>query len=151
MIRTARLVLRPLRPADAPALRALGRRRPLGTPTGTTLAILRRGALIGAVGLVVSTKDRHGELGYWLGARHRGEGYATEAARALVRWAFRRWKLRRVFAQVLAGNKASVRVLEKIGFLREGVRRKHIRKGGRWYDAHQFGLLREDVSWRTRS
>jgi RimJ/RimL family protein N-acetyltransferase len=151
VIRTPRLVLRPLRAADAPALRALGRRRPLAMPTGTTLAITLRGKLIGAVGLVVSTKDQHGELGYWLGARHRDNGYATEAARALVRLAFRRWKLRRVFAQVLGGNTASVRVLEKIGFLREGVRRKHIRKGGRWYDAHQFGLLREDVSWRTRS
>jgi RimJ/RimL family protein N-acetyltransferase len=152
VIRTRRLVLRPLRTTDEPALRALGRRRPLAMPTGTTLAItLRGGTLIGAVGLVISAKDGHGELGYWLGARHRGRGYATEAAEALVRWGFRRWKLRRVFAQVLGGNTASIRVLEKLGFLREGVRRKHIRKAGRWYDAHQFGLLREEVSWRTRS
>lgn len=149
MIRTPRLVLRPLRPSDGPALRALGRRRPL--LIGTTLAITLRGAVIGAVGVVLSVRDQHAELGYWLGTRYRDRGYATEAARAIVRWAFRRWKLRRIYAQVLEGNLASIRVLEKVGFLREGVRRKHIRKAGRWYDAHQFGLLREEVKWRTRS
>lgn len=151
MIRTRRLVLRTLGPEDARAIRALGRRRPLGLGVGTTLAITLRGKVIGAVGVVVSAKDQHGELGYWLGARYRDRGFATEAAQAVVRWAFRRLRLRRVFAQVLGGNQASARVLEKIGFLREGVRRKHIRKGGRWYDAHQFGLLREEVPWRTRS
>jgi RimJ/RimL family protein N-acetyltransferase len=150
VIRTPRLVLRPLRPEDAPAFRALGRRRPFSA-VATTLAITLRGTLIGAVGIAVSPKDQHGELGYWLGVRYRAKGYATEAARGLVRWAFQRWQLRRIYAQVLDGNRASIRVLEKIGFLREGVRRKHIRKGKRWYDAHQFGLLREEVPWRTRS
>lgn len=119
--------------------------------SGTTLAITLRGTVIGAVGVVVSAKDQHAELGYWMGARYRDRGFATEAAQAVVRWAFRSLGLRRVFAQVLGGNRASARVLEKIGLVREGVRRKHIRKGSRWYDAHQFGILREEVTWRTRS
>jgi RimJ/RimL family protein N-acetyltransferase len=151
VIRTRRLVLRPLRPDDAPALRALGRRRPLGLGAGTTFAITRRGTLIGVVGVVLSVPHQHAELGYWLGAGHRGQGYATEAVGGFVRWAFRRWKLRRIHAQVRAGNRASVRVLEKNGFVREGVLRMHLREGGRWYDAHQFGILREEVPWRTRS
>jgi [ribosomal protein S5]-alanine N-acetyltransferase len=113
---------------------------------GVTFAITAGpGELIGTVGLRIVTRHRHAELGYWLGVAHWGNGYATEAAAAVVRWAFRVLPLRRIYGQYLGDNHASGRVMEQIGMMREGVRRRHIRKAGRWYDAHQFGILREEA------
>jgi len=173
-LRTRRLVLRPLRLSDAPAIAAmLGDARvarhlihvPHPFPVGAAelwirgqldgeharFAITRRKAVIGTVGLRLSARHRHGELGYWIAADEWGHGFATEAAAAVIAWGFRARGLRRIYGQYLGDNHASGRVMEKIGMLREGVRRKHYRKGNQWYDAHQFGILREDVTWRTRS
>jgi ribosomal-protein-alanine N-acetyltransferase len=177
-LRTRRLQLRPLRGDDAPAVTAMiGDKRvsrwllsfpypyPPGAAvtwirrqqqawvegTGVTFAIVRKGELVGTVGLRLVARHDHGELGYWLGIDHWGQGYAVEAARVLVGWAMRALRLRRIYGQYLGSNHASGRVMEKVGMVREGVRRRHIRKGGRWYDAHQFGILREEVTWRTRS
>lgn len=105
--------------------------------------------MIGSVGLRLVPRHDHAELGYWLGVPFWGHGLAAEAAAAVVAWGFRRLKLRRIYGQYLGDNHASGHVMEQIGMQREGVRRKHIRKGGRWYDAHQFGILREEC--RTRS
>lgn len=110
-----------------------------------TFAITARGTLVGAVGLRVVRKHDHGELGFWLGARYWGRGLMPEAARAVVEWGFATLRLRRIYAQYLGENHASGRVLEKVGMLREGVRRQHYKKGRRWYDAHQYGILREEL------
>jgi len=173
-LRTRRLLLRPLRLADAPAIaEMLGDPRvsrglihvPHPFPPGAAeqwirgrldtgearFAITRRNAVIGTVGLRVVARHQHAELGYWLGVDHWGEGYATEAAAAAVTWGFKARLLQRIYGQYLGDNHASGRVMEKIGMLREGVRRQHYRKGKRWYDVHQFGILREDDTWRTRS
>lgn len=113
---------------------------------GMTLAITRTGdpALLGTVSLKVSRMNRRAELGYWLGADAWGQGYATEACRELVRFGFDELALNRVFAQVLAGNDASCRVLDKLGMLREGVKRGHVRKGGALVDVIMYGLLRDE-------
>jgi RimJ/RimL family protein N-acetyltransferase len=171
-LRTRRLVLRGLRADDAPAVTALiGDKRvskwllsfpypyPPGAAstwiartqegwtegTGVTFAISRGGAVLGAIGLRLVPRHDHAELGYWLGVAHWGHGYAAEAGQRMVAWAFRRFRLRRIYGQYLGDNHASGQVMEAIGMTREGVRRRHIRKGGRWYDAHQFGMLREEV------
>jgi len=118
---------------------------------GVTLAITRREApqhLLGSVSLRRHARDQRAELGYWLGADVWGQGYATEAADALVEFGFREMHLQRIYAQVLAGNDASCRVLEKLGMLSEGIRRSHVRKGKRLHDVTMFGLLREE--WRDR-
>lgn len=115
---------------------------------GVALAVTRRAAIIGAVTLTVQPDHRRAELGYWLGARHWGAGFACEAAHALIDWAFRELALERIFAQYLADNRRSGRVLEKLGMLREGVRRGHVKKGNRQLDAHQYGVLRKE--WRQR-
>jgi RimJ/RimL family protein N-acetyltransferase len=119
---------------------------------GVTLAITRREApdqLLGTVSLRRHARDQRAELGYWLGTDAWGRGIATEAADALVDFGFRELGLSRIYAQVLAGNDASCRVLEKLGMLSEGVRRSHVRKGKRMHDVSMFGMLRTE--WRDRS
>ena len=118
---------------------------------GLTLAVTRRDEpdeLLGSVSLRRFSRDRRAELGYWLGADAWGKGYATEAAGALVDFGFREMGLSRIYAQVLAGNVASCRVLEKLGMLHEGLRRRHIRKGKTLHDVVLYGMLRDE--WRDR-
>ena len=118
---------------------------------GLTLAITKHGApneLIGTVSLRRYARDRRAELGYWLGQEAWGQGYATEAADALVDLGFAHLGLQKIYAQVLDGNDASCRVLEKLGMLSEGIRRAHVRKGKRLCDVHLYGMLRDE--WRDR-
>jgi 8-oxo-dGTP diphosphatase len=150
-IETERLLLRPLEPDDAAAVRPLvgdwevarflphvpypygpeaaeewinHTRRGLAVGSEVTLAVTRKGdgALLGAISLSVSIHGRSAELGYWIGRSSWGQGFATEAAAAMLRHAFERLGLQRVGARTLSHNKASLRVLEKIGlrFEREG-------------------------------
>jgi RimJ/RimL family protein N-acetyltransferase len=116
---------------------------------GATLAITTRDApdvLIGTVSLRRTPHNRRGELGYWLGAAAWGHGYASEAARAMLELGFARLGLVRIYAQVIAGNAASCRVLDKLGMVCEGVQRSHVRKDGRRHDLILYGLLRDE--WR---
>lgn len=100
------------------------------------------GSAVGIVGLNDVT-DRIGtaEVGYWLTPDAWGNGYTTDAVRALAEYAFEERRLHRVYAKVLAGNDGSQRVLEKAGFEREGVLRDHWFRDGRHEDVYLFGLL----------
>jgi RimJ/RimL family protein N-acetyltransferase len=80
------------------------------------------------------------EVGYWLFAEARGRGLATRAVRAVARVAFASG-LSRIEANVRLGNDASVRVLERAGFSREGVKRRLLRHGDERADATLFSLL----------
>ncbi len=114
---------------------------------GLTLAITRKGVprdLIGTVSLRRFPRDRRAELGYWLGIDAWGHGYATEAADALVEHGFAQLRLSRIYAQVLEGNEASCRVLEKLGMMNEGIRRRHVRKGKKLCDVSLYGVLRHE-------
>jgi RimJ/RimL family protein N-acetyltransferase len=120
-----------------------------GQGRGVTMAVVRREApdqLLGSVSLRRYQRDRRAELGYWLGAESWGEGFATESAGALVDFGFRDMGLSRIYAQVLEGNRASCHVLEKLGMIEEGVRRRHIRKGKRLLDVTLYGILKDE--WR---
>jgi [ribosomal protein S5]-alanine N-acetyltransferase len=84
------------------------------------------------------------ELGYVLGYESWNKGIATEALSALIQAAFTDLKLRRLEAQVQPSNAASIRVLEKLGFEREGLMRERWVNAvsGLAYDVVVFGLLR---------
>jgi RimJ/RimL family protein N-acetyltransferase len=121
---------------------------------GATLAITRRSAtheLLGTVSLRRFARDRRAELGYWLAASAWGYGYATEAACSLVDFGFRELALARVYAQVLVGNSASMRVLEKLGMVSEGTLRQHVKKARRLQDVIVYGVLREEWSAPERA
>ncbi len=98
----------------------------------TEFAIEVDGQAVGGLGLVLGTDiDRlSAELGYWLAEPYWGRGIATDAVRVFVEDAFARFGLVRVFALTFADNVASIRVLEKSGFVLEGRLRRSAVKAG---------------------
>jgi [ribosomal protein S5]-alanine N-acetyltransferase len=92
------------------------------------------------------------ELGYIFNPRHQGKGYASEAARALVEHAFRCWDVHRVMARCNPENTASWKLLERVGFRREGAFRSYgfVHEDGAgnplWTDAYEYSLLAEDLT-----
>lgn len=103
------------------------------------------GALLGVTSLHrLDWARRSAGLGYWIRRRRFGEGLATEAADAVVSHAFGSLSLHRVEALVALANKPSQRVVEKLGFTREGVAREVEFIDGRFLDHFQYSLLESD-------
>lgn len=86
-------------------------------------------------------------VGYCLDEPAWGKGYATEAVRAMLHWAYGALDLNRVEAELDTRNTASARVLEKLGFEREGLRREDCVVAGEVSDSWIYGLLRRD--WKA--
>ena len=120
--------------------------------TGARLAVDRvcDGTFIGWCSLNRWNPDyRSASLGYCFAEAAWGHGYATEAARVLLRWAFGTLDLNRVQAETDTRNVASARVLEKLGFVREGTLREDCVVNGEVSDSWVYGLIRRD--WRPSS
>ncbi len=83
-------------------------------------------------------------IGYCLGEDAWGQGVATEAVGAMLSWAYSAFDLNRVDAELDTRNAASARVLEKLGFQREGLRREDCVVAGEVSDSWIYGLLRRD-------
>ena len=88
-------------------------------------------------------------MGFCLAEAAWGHGYATEGARALLQWAFDTLDLNRVQAEADTRNAASARVLEKLGFVREGTLREDCVVNGDVSDSWVYGLIRRE--WRPSS
>lgn len=86
-------------------------------------------------------------IGYCFDEPTWGKGYATEAVRAMLKWAYGALDLNRVEAELDTRNAASARVLEKLGFEREGLRREDCIVAGEVSDSWIYGLLRRD--WKA--
>jgi [ribosomal protein S5]-alanine N-acetyltransferase len=84
-------------------------------------------------------------LGYWVGAPYARQGYMTAAVRAVIPFVFDSLELHRLEAACLLANTASIRLLEKTGFTREGVARRYLRINGAWQDHLLYGLLDTDM------
>ncbi len=97
--------------------------------------------LLGCIGLVMAPRHRRAEMGYWLGVPFWNRGCMTEAAGAIIKYAFGPLGLHKVTASHLARNPASGRVMEKIGMTREGVLRQHVAKDDVFEDLVVYGLL----------
>ena len=85
------------------------------------------------------------EIGYWIGEPYWGRGIATAAARGLTAFGFERLALRRIEAPIYAPNKASMRVLEKCGYVCEGIMRDAVIKNGQLLDAHLYARLYDQL------
>jgi RimJ/RimL family protein N-acetyltransferase len=175
-LHTPRLLLRPFTPADAAEAARLAGDREVASTTlriphpydaamaadwiatheqlrargvGAVFAMVeRRGdALVGSIGLTIECDASRAELGYWVGKPYWGRGYATEAAGALLRYAFDDLALNRVFAMYFSRNPASGRVMQKLGMTYEGRLRGHDRKWGVFEDVEIYGILASE--WRA--
>jgi len=171
---TARLKMRPYTEADIPELLPLiGTREVAATtlriahpyteqdardflalaqePGKIWLAITLRsdgdGRQIGGIGLRVDGQHQHAELGYWLGVPYWGQGYATEAAREMLRYGFEELALHRIFASHFKHNPASGKILRKLGMRHEGCQREHLRKWDQFVDSELYGILRQE--WQS--
>lgn len=103
------------------------------------------GAFIGVAGFSLSNnKFKLGEIYYKLDPQYWGEGYATELAKGLVLLGFNIFGLHKVEAGVAIENIKSVKVLEKIGMTREGLRRKILPIRGEWKDNYHYAIVEDD-------
>jgi ribosomal-protein-alanine N-acetyltransferase len=134
----------PYTEADADAW--LGAR---GADTGPTkvFAIEIAGEAAGSIGIHAreDVLAKTAEIGYWLAEIHWGQGYATEALKALIPYAFTTFGLHRLEAYHFGWNPASGRVLEKAGLRLEGCLRERICKNAEFTDAFVYGLLRDEA------
>jgi RimJ/RimL family protein N-acetyltransferase len=172
---TPRLTLRPFAATDAPMVQRLAGARAVADTAlniphpypdgaaesfiafthaeydagdGATFAIVERdsGELVGACGIRITLRFAHAEMGYWIAEHAWGRGYATEAAGAVLRYAFTQRGLHRVFAHHLTRNPSSGRVLQKLGMRREGLLRGHVLKGDVFEDVEIYGVLAEEFT-----
>jgi len=104
-----------------------------GLVGGVTLCNVRRGVTQSCT------------LGYWIGAQYAQQGYMTAAMRAVVPFVFDSLDLHRLEAACLPTNTASMRLLEKTGFRREGLARRYLRINGGWQDHLLYALLDSDT------
>ena len=174
VLRTARLVLRPFREADASRVEELAGDRlvaettlniPHPYPAGSagpwiathaplwadrsrvTFAIDAPGVaeMIGAITLNIAAVHARAELGYWVGVPFWNRGYCTEAARAIIGFGFSELGLHRVQARHLTRNPASGRVMQKAGMTFEGIHRGSMRKWDRFEDLAMYAILATDA------
>jgi ribosomal-protein-alanine N-acetyltransferase len=167
-LRTARLVLRPFAASDAKDVQRLAGDHDIAAVTiaiphpyedgmaeawiathpldferdvAVNFAVTVQGTLIGAMGLRYEMQHKRAEMGYWIGKPFWHQGYATEAARALLAYGFRDAGLNKVYAHHMGCNPASGRVMQKIGMKYEGLMRQHVLKWGVYQDVHAYGAL----------
>ncbi len=100
---------------------------------------LNQDELIGTISLseIIRGNIQGAWIGYSLTQEQNGKGYTTEAVKQIVDFAFKELKLHRIEAGVMPRNIASIRVLEKAGFHKEGIARENVRINGKWED-HQI-------------
>ncbi len=103
------------------------------------------GELIGVMAILkVDRKNRNGELGYWIAKKHWNSGFATEAGLRALEFGFEVLNLERIYAKYYPENKASGRVMEKLGMKYEGTMRHEVFRNDRYYDMTYYGILRDE-------
>ena len=176
LIMTERLRLRPFCSEDAPEVQRLAGEREIADTTAAiphpyedgmaetwiaghdqelrrgsashwAVTLRESGVLVGAISLMDVDHDAGlAELGYWIGVEHWNNGYCTEAAKAVIDWAFDSLGLNRVHAHHFSRNPSSGKVLKNAGMSHEGSRRQHFARRGRREDIELYGILVAD--WR---
>ena len=99
--------------------------------------------ICGVISLVIQKDVYHksAEIGYWIGEPYWGKGIATQAVKLITEYGFNELTLNRIYAGIFEYNLASIEVLKKNGFEREGIFKKAIIKNNKVYDEHRFYKL----------
>lgn len=106
-------------------------------------------AIAGSVNLsqIFRRAFQNAYLGYYLFEKFTGHGLMNEAVSLMLSHAFKTLRLHRIEANVQPQNIASIKVLEKNGFTKEGFSRKYLKIGGRWRDHERWAIIVED--WKS--
>jgi RimJ/RimL family protein N-acetyltransferase len=133
----------PYTPQDARNwIHDVGKQYRAGTLLQWVIFLREKNELVGAIGLSgIDREHRHAELGYWIGKPWWRSGFATEAARAVVQFAFSETGMHRIYAHHFSRNPGSGRVLQKIGMQYEGKLREHVVRWGRFEDIEIYGII----------
>ena len=83
------------------------------------------------------------EIGYWIGEPYWGKGYATEAVRLLIKFAFEELDLLRIYAKIYEYNIGSMKVLGKTGFEKEAIIKSSVIKEGQIVDEHLYSIRKK--------
>ena len=148
---------------DPRVWRAIGRSRPVngeqereffenvvcGDDT-VNLLILVDSTPVGTIGFSgLDWEADRAEIGYWIAPDHHRQGYGTDATERVVAYGFDQLGLHKIEARVFAFNEPSRRLLESVGFTREGVHRDRIFVDGDYRDTYWYGLLEDE--WRSQT
>ncbi len=115
-------------------------------PPQTFGIVLDETQLCGVIGLVIQ-QDVHrfsAEIGYWIGEEYWGKGIGTKAIQLMVDYGFNELSLNRIFSGVFEYNQPSLRILEKCGFVKEGILKKAVYKNGNFYDEHRYAIIKPE-------
>ena len=102
--------------------------------------------MIGAISLVIDQISNLAELGYWIRKEEWNKGYCTEAGKSIIQFGFEHLNLNKIYADHMARNPASGKVLEKLGFKKEGHLKQHFKKWDIYEDIAVYGLCRSDYT-----
>ncbi len=94
----------------------------------------------------INSTFNRGKLAYWVGKPYWGQGYGTEAAKALLQYGFEVLQVNRIYAQSFTTNPGSWRIMEKIGLKYKGTLRQHVLRFGDYHDLAQYGILKEEFN-----
>ena len=110
-------------------------------------------AIIGAINLsqIFRGGFQSAYLGYYVGAQYAGKGYMTEALQLVLRYSFDDLKLHRLEANIQPENVASIALVKRAGFVREGYSRRYLKVCGRWRDHERWAIIAEDWKSKRRS
>jgi [ribosomal protein S5]-alanine N-acetyltransferase len=174
ILKTSRLTLRPLVQADAPLIQSAASDRKIAEtmisiahpyPDGeaaryiqrqiaefaagrSVVFIIERQSGQSFCGLIeireIEREHSQAELSYWLAVEAWGQGYMSEVLEGIIRFGFEDLKLNRLYAYHMVKNPSSGKVLQKNGFVQEGVLRQRVRKWGVFEDVKMWAILRQD-------
>lgn len=108
-----------------------------------TRVIVYQEEFVGGIGIQpkIGWKSHLAEIGYWLGEEYWGRGIGTEALGIMTHLALSAGKYKKLFAPVLGPNRASMEVLEKNGYILEGILKQEVFKGGQYYDICHYAKI----------
>lgn len=113
------------------------------------IVLERSEEMIGGIGLTVVPRFQRAELGYWIGKPYWNNGYCFEAAQSVIDYGFGTLNLNRIHASHFSRNLASERVLQKLGMVREGLSRQHVKRWDGFEDLEMYGILK--VEWEKNT
>ena len=113
------------------------------------ICLVEDGAIVGSINLsqIFMGGFRSAYMGYHIGAPYARQGYMSEAIQLMLGYAFGSLRLHRVEANIQPGNVASLALVRRAGFVREGYSRRYLKIGGRWRDHERWTILVED--WKA--